>query len=110
MQIYTSNRHLLPQERDYDLEIVFGVGPQYGQEGDTALSFAAASMGIALARMPGCDGLYQQLGLAPCLNDFSIPGAQHYYLTYPSSDGLSKAGKAFRTWLLTCAQESAQAI
>lgn len=174
LQIYTSNRHPLPQERDYDLEIVFGVGPQYGQEGDllfreelfpvalpeinqqisglddllkfrlinlsehhtgwvqvfnlqaeiqlndaefiftdntsTALSFAAAGMGIALARMPGCDGLYQQLGLAPCLNDFSIPGGQHYYLTYPSSDGLSKAGKAFRTWLLTRAQESVQAI
>lgn len=164
LQIYTTNSYALQQGQDFDMEVVFGVGLQYGQEGDllfrektfpvalpeinanihtisdllqyrlinlsehhtgwmqvfnqqtdallteaefifadnttTALSFAAAGIGIALARMPGSDGLYQRLGLEPCLENFDIPNGSHYYLTYPSSEGLSRAARAFREWLL----------
>ncbi|MGB1009857.1 MAG: LysR family transcriptional regulator [Thiolinea sp.] len=164
LQIYTSNTYPLPQGQEYDMEVVFGVGLQYGQEGDllfreytfpvalpeisaniqcindllqyrlinlsehhtgwmqvfshqpdtllteaefifadnttTALSFAASGLGIALARMPASDGLQQRLGLEPCLKNFTIPNGAHYYLTYPSAEGLSRAAKTFRVWLL----------
>ena len=165
LQLHTYNHLHHIQSHDYDLHIIFGSGPQYGEhEGDhlfretlfpvasatlhsqidslddllklyliqirehhnswlqlfqqapqhtmkevefiftdnttTALNLAANGMGVALARMPSCDGLYQNLGLRRCLKPLVLTSEQSYYLTYPARSQLSKAAQLFRHWLL----------
>ena len=66
----------------------------------TALGLAAAGGGIALARAPASDRLVAMHGLAPCLADVWVAGADTYHLVYPSRATLSPAAAVFRTWLL----------
>ncbi|MBK0399306.1 LysR family transcriptional regulator [Limibaculum sp. M0105] len=84
-----------------------GVAPERGLRmtwTDTtqlAFALAAAGGGVALARAPATDQLERDLGLVPCVAGLTMPGLQHYHLTYPATGRLSRAALAFRDWLLS---------
>ncbi|MEM1275273.1 MAG: LysR family transcriptional regulator [Pseudomonadota bacterium] len=65
-----------------------------------AFAMAASGIGLALARAPASDALVTQFGLERCMPDLEISGTQRYMLSYPARSGLTRAAKAFRTWLL----------
>ena len=64
-----------------------------------ALELAAAGGGIALARSPATDGLVARLGLVPCLEDVSTPGAEAYHLLYRDGVPLPKDAALFHEWV-----------
>ncbi|MEM8815929.1 MAG: LysR family transcriptional regulator [Pseudomonadota bacterium] len=67
---------------------------------DLALALSAGGYGIALARAPATDVIVKRYGLEPCLPDVEVPGVESYFLSCRSTESLSDAAVAFRSWLL----------
>jgi len=65
-----------------------------------ALTLAASNGGIALARAPATDNLIAQLGLVPCLDAFSVIGAEAYHILEYEQASPAKEKVDFTKWLL----------
>ena len=73
-----------------------------------ALELAASGAGIALARAPATDNVLRRLHLKPCLENFSIRGAEAYHLLYHHHIDLSTEEMCFAQWLRKLIQAQAQ--
>lgn len=72
----------------------------YADNSLVAASLAAAGAGICLARAPATDLIMQGAGLAACLPNLAVPGAERYHLIYEDKHSLRPAARNFRGWLL----------
>lgn len=64
-----------------------------------ALELAASGAGVALARAPATDNLLPRLNLIPCLDNFSIRGAEAYHVLHNQNSHMSKEETLFVDWL-----------
>ncbi len=65
-----------------------------------ALSLAAASGGIALARAPASDWLVETLGLRRCLADAELKGEESYFLAVRPASSSQVSAALFCDWIL----------
>lgn len=65
----------------------------------SALEFAAAQGGIALARAPATDMLINRLGLVPCLENFTIEGSEAYHILHYENAAEIREIEKFKEWL-----------